>query len=322
MIELSAALLELYSAAQHYDPGNFRTDLLKIVRKNIKYDAGMWGIGRLATDGFTVTPAMVQTLNLDPAFSVEWSQRNYRDPIIRSLPNHIGRAIRVEVAATYQAIPETVEAGRKYGIRSFAVIVTPLARTNDIQWLCLYQPSATLDASDEQLRWLTVLAPHIAEAARINQLLYLDSTAPNILLDATMGIANAATGKLICADEEFSKIFTEECRGFDGNSFPKKLQALIRAELAFIYFGKNINIEGRRDGQLVHLTVRRTNRSNLLSGRERQIASLYTKGKSCRDIAFELNISHATVRNHLASAYKVLQVHDKYALAKRIANHF
>lgn len=278
-------------------------------------------MGRLATDGCTVTPAMVQTLNLDPAFSVEWSQRNHRDPILKSLPHHIGRAIRVEVAATYQAIPETVEAGRKYGIKSFAVIVTPLARPHDIQWLCLYQPSATLNASDQQLRWLSVLAPHMAEAARINQLLHPDSTTPNILLDATMGIANAATGKIICADEEFSKLITEEFRGFEEDSFPKKLQAMIRTELAFIHFGKYINIEGRRNGQLVHLSVRRTNRSSLLSGRVREIASLYTKGKSSRDIALELNISHATVRNHLATAYKVLQVHNKYSLSNRIANH-
>lgn len=52
-----------------------------------------------------------------------------------------------------------------------------------------------------------------------------------------------------------------------------------------------------------------------LTPREAEIARRYARGRSCKEIARDLGLSPATVRNHLTAAYGKLKVSDKAALA-------
>jgi len=54
-----------------------------------------------------------------------------------------------------------------------------------------------------------------------------------------------------------------------------------------------------------------TEKANLLSERERMIAERYAKGETYKEIATALYIAPATVRNHLASIYRKLNVTSK-----------
>jgi DNA-binding CsgD family transcriptional regulator/transcriptional regulator with GAF, ATPase, and Fis domain len=56
-----------------------------------------------------------------------------------------------------------------------------------------------------------------------------------------------------------------------------------------------------------------------LSSREREIATLYAEGKTSKEIADELCISPTTVRNHVATVYRKLQVSNKAELANLTA---
>lgn len=55
-----------------------------------------------------------------------------------------------------------------------------------------------------------------------------------------------------------------------------------------------------------------------LSPREQQIASHYAAGSSYQEIAAELNIAPSTVRTHLATIYRKLEVSSKVELANRL----
>ena len=66
--------------------------------------------------------------------------------------------------------------------------------------------------------------------------------------------------------------------------------------------------------------------SDFLSGhrltkREREIVTMLLKGKSNRDIEKELYISIQTVKNHITSIYKKLNVKNRIALINMIQNH-
>ena len=52
-----------------------------------------------------------------------------------------------------------------------------------------------------------------------------------------------------------------------------------------------------------------------LSGRERQVAALVTRGMKNRDIARELKISENTVKRHLQSVFSKTGTHDRLELA-------
>lgn len=56
-----------------------------------------------------------------------------------------------------------------------------------------------------------------------------------------------------------------------------------------------------------------------LTAREAEIARRYARGLSCKNIARELGLSPATVRNHLSAAYDKLEVSDKATLANLLS---
>ena len=58
--------------------------------------------------------------------------------------------------------------------------------------------------------------------------------------------------------------------------------------------------------------------SNELSPRESQIAESYAAGCSYQEIASDLHIAPSTVRTHLATIYRKLEVSSKVELASRL----
>jgi DNA-binding CsgD family transcriptional regulator len=62
-----------------------------------------------------------------------------------------------------------------------------------------------------------------------------------------------------------------------------------------------------------------SNQLSGLSAREQEIAMLYAEGKTSKEIADELCISPTTVRNHVATVYRKLQVSNKAELANLTA---
>ncbi|RLA31946.1 MAG: hypothetical protein DRR15_12490 [Gammaproteobacteria bacterium] len=55
-------------------------------------------------------------------------------------------------------------------------------------------------------------------------------------------------------------------------------------------------------------------RLSSLSSREREIAILYAKGQTSKEIADDLCISPTTVRNHVATIYRKLEINNKMDL--------
>jgi DNA-binding CsgD family transcriptional regulator len=58
-----------------------------------------------------------------------------------------------------------------------------------------------------------------------------------------------------------------------------------------------------------------------LSLREREVASLYASGKSAKEISNKLCISQTTVRNHVATIYRKLKVRNKTELINLMGKH-
>lgn len=71
----------------------------------------------------------------------------------------------------------------------------------------------------------------------------------------------------------------------------------------------------RDSGQLPHVRIPRPKQ---LSAREHEIACLMYEGLKVKEVAQHLNISDHTVRNHLKSVYKKLQVTSMYEMVRAL----
>ena len=58
----------------------------------------------------------------------------------------------------------------------------------------------------------------------------------------------------------------------------------------------------------------------LLSKREREVASLAASGISNKQIARELNVAEGTIKLHLHRVYRKLRIRSRFALAVRVRN--
>ena len=74
----------------------------------------------------------------------------------------------------------------------------------------------------------------------------------------------------------------------------------------------------RWDGDHVFLALRAREQRDLLTRREREVASAFAAGSSYREVADQLGIAPATVRHHLRASYVKLGVSDKAAFAMRL----
>jgi DNA-binding NarL/FixJ family response regulator len=66
---------------------------------------------------------------------------------------------------------------------------------------------------------------------------------------------------------------------------------------------------------LRRLTLRRLNRFDLLTSREREVARELAAGQSAKEVARTLGLAPATVRNQTQSIYQKLQIDNRAALA-------
>jgi DNA-binding NarL/FixJ family response regulator len=62
------------------------------------------------------------------------------------------------------------------------------------------------------------------------------------------------------------------------------------------------------------MTLRRLNRHDLLTTRERQVAQELALGKSAKEVARTLGVAPATVRNQTQAIYQKLQIDNRAAL--------
>lgn len=181
---------------------------------------------------------------------------------------------------------------------------------------------------------LIFLLPHLVEARRENKL----SAQPR----ATEGGATRrmllcnAQGSLQQADESALALLRTEWPRWSGPALPEPLLRAIElaqqqrtlntqaqgdreggvhaTALQTRYPGKLITVKIIRSNSSVLLELRRRDKTDRLSSRQRDVAALYAQGLSGPQIAEHLGLTPSTVSNHLGLVFKKLGVNNKLQL--------
>lgn len=309
-------LLQIYRSARTCSAAAFQPAVVAMLRSRFRFASMMWGNGLLLPASSEVVPTALHKELLDDEFLRRWAQQVVgRDPAIPLLARQPGRAHAIEVAQFYQGFPELVAFGRQYGIEYFTVIAGPGLEPEHTSWLCLYRPSSMKDPTEADLRWLEAIMPHLAEAWRINVAIHTAAQQSN---PRSFALAEAATARLLVTDDKFKRLLAAEWMGFDGGFVPSPLARYWLDRDAVRFEGKFARFEAKKVTDLVYLSANPVERHAVLSPRLRQVAVMYAKGLSHKEIAQRIGISPATVRNEIAAAYAQLQIHSKLELLVRI----
>jgi DNA-binding CsgD family transcriptional regulator len=318
-LEDDAFLLQVYRAARIGAADDFQRTVVALLRTQFPFGSMMWGNGLLMCDRSAVVPTALHKEGLDDEFLRRWAEEVAGDdPVIPLLARCPNCAHTIEVAQVYRRYPGLVEFGQEFGIESFTIIGGTGLEPEHTSWLCLYRQGSVARPTHAELRWLEAAAPHLAEAWRINAAIHSARHRSN---PRSFALAEGATAKLLSSDDEFKVFLIAEWAEFDGHVVPRCLAQLWLDRDDIFFEGKNVRFHAKRVTNLVYLSASPVVRAcDGLSPRLRQVAGLYVKGLSHKEIAQRIGISPATVRNQIAAAYAQLRIHTKIELLERLGD--
>lgn len=242
-----------------------------------------------------------------------------QDAVLARAFLHRGTSIVADVAAAFPS-QQTLAYCRKYETAHSLAFVSDKSFGPMLPALGLWRAHRRHTYTRQQARNATVLIPHLLQAREINRRLQQGLCAPATTQAAT-ALANH-DGQLYFADPGVVVLLQREWKQWMPPFLPPVLVEALKCSQQQVFVGKTIHVQAQERAGLLHLAIGlRKEDTGALTAAEHRTARLAAQGLQYKEIARELGIAPATVRNQLHAAYRKLGVANKTALAAALASH-
>jgi DNA-binding CsgD family transcriptional regulator len=208
---------------------------------------------------------------------------------------------------------------QRYGHLNNMTITTVSKSHPHGQWLSLYRADKHDHFGQADGRLLEQIMPHLVEALEVNRII---RKVPSAYADSEMVGARAIArtdGTLYHCGKKFAELVLEIWPEWKSGRLPDELMAAIYPNKESILADHAIAISVSTLGNMLLLNLRKVSLLHRLSRRELEVAKLYGKGQSYKEIGLSLDISPSTVRNFLGRIYTKLGVGNKVDLASLLS---
>ena len=312
--KLSIFLLDLYAAAVREPVGRFERSVFLLLEELIPLDAGWTGVAGAGGNRPVIHNSF--THRLPETFFREWLAVMHSDPLADLSRLIIGRANVINMT-TATVDPVFSAWASRFGLAQLMHICAVDGQFGLFGFLSVYRfdPAQPFTAAEAEI--IETVIPHLAAAMRINrtvQLFHLgrDGTGP-----VTRAICDAY-GVIHRADTGFPESIKAEWPDWEGPALPAALCRHLQTTPDAALTGTTCRIGISSVAGLFVLELRPRTLIDRLGARELETIRHFASGASYKEVARQLNISPATVRHHLRSAYKKLGVHDKAQISRLI----
>jgi DNA-binding CsgD family transcriptional regulator len=308
-------LLQLYRGARTLHVDAFQEHAVRLVKPLLRFDLAMWGAGRLTEPGIAVHTLFLHEI---PGEHVaEWQSLNTQDKVIPLVVARPGTPLTFHAPTLFEADEDRAmrEFAARAGWQSAMVTAFVDPQPRVVQWLSLFRRDARHAYTEREQSFASRVVPHFVEALTINRTLHMQSVyGPGADRPGHFAYADG-NGFVYYADAGFTVLLAGEFPSWDGRTLPQPWLDDIALRGRTLCLGRTMSLDARVQGGLVFLRAHALSRIDQLSPRERDVAARFARGHSHKDIARDLELSPATVRHHLKSAYLKLGIHDKAELA-------
>jgi DNA-binding NarL/FixJ family response regulator len=315
-----SVLLSLFRAARELPTAEFELEAVRLLRSEIGFDSANWGSGYTRTQrgGLSVVPVANRSLNIDPEAIQCWASINRADKVIPMVRKSPRTTFNLHAPQVFSRKADLVmrDYTKRFGRQNY--LCTALTSGTDVlfEWFSIYRSDpARLFSESERLRCETFLQ-HLREASEINRLLH-DNRAGSrgaLPVDGRFDALVDSSGRILSVQEGFLEQCSREWPQFDGSHLPPTLMERVFGSGLGIYRGRACAFRGRRVSDLFLISTGTRRATEVLSPRRMDVATQFAQGVSYKRIARNLGLSPATVRNHLASCYRALDVTSRSAL--------
>lgn len=307
-------LLELYRGAREMSVAEFPSFAFGLIKAVLRFDFARYTALDFQQAGATVCTAHVHNEALDTVF--DWEQISRHDTIVPTVLASPGRAVGFHAPTLYAARDKAIMRDfiERTGHRNALVIVMHDAEEGLWKSLSLYRARSNDTYVRRDRLLLEALMPHLLEALRINEALGSLAIQGDAAARASLAIAGL-DGVLHYAGPRFVELMRLQWPQWPSTRLPTCVLDGTFGSGGRGRSGRQIALGIERIGDLLFVRAHALLPAALLSSRERFVAASYGAGRSHKEVARELGLSPATVRNHLQHIYAKLGIGDKAQLA-------
>ncbi|MFT5589434.1 MAG: DNA-binding CsgD family transcriptional regulator [Bradyrhizobium sp.] len=323
-MEISSRLiLDIYDGSQHFSPSEFNEYALNTAKKIVHFDSAVIADFNIAKNKKLTLQALhlhsvplerlqdrpstvgAETVNHNGALSS-------RDDVLKNAFRQRGASIVVDIAKNFSE-PGILKYCRKYETDHSLAFVSRETINEVVPTIALWRAGKKKAYSEDHAGAATLLFPYILQAREINIRL---TQAPMTGLHRSTTVMATLDGCLYFVSQEAIRLLQLEWKQWSPPLLPSVLIDSLKKNQERMFVGTAISVNASVEGNMICLIIAaRTNSECRLTRAEYLVARLAAEGLQYKEIARELDVSPATVRNQLHSAYRKLGVSNKTALA-------
>lgn len=316
-------VLDIYDSAQYCTASDFNEHALNKLKKVIPFDSAVmadcsvtpnreFSIQALHLHAVSVEKLLerqkvvgLEKLNQDGSFSS-------RDAVMKKAYAQRGKSAITDI--TKMALDSDILAYcKKFETAHSLTFVSDATSPGTISTTSLWRATRKNAYQEKHGHAANLLLPHIFQARKINR--RLAAISPAGLHDSSTALANL-NGCLHFVEQKAIQLLQLEWAQWAPPLLPRQLIDSLRQQKEKVFIGASICVKASVQGNMICLVISaRTNNKSNLTAAEYRAARLAVEGLQYKEIARQLDVSPATVRNQLHSAYTKLGVSNKTALA-------
>jgi DNA-binding CsgD family transcriptional regulator len=312
---LSELLLELYAGCHELPMQAFLPHALAIVRRRLSFDSAWWAMSTVAGEAHDIHASYVEGL---PSNMHELWLSIQQDDVI-------GHAVLEQPGCTLNFKPSDVDRtegsrwlARSTGFRHVLCTVNTNPIIGQHHFLALSRHDAEHCFLEPERRLKELLMPHLNATLDINRITELRRMhAQGDARRHPMAVVDRL-GAIHHAEPAFVEQLRQHWPRWWGPRVPAMLlESLNRADDALAH--GDVTVRWSWVGDLALMEISPRSPMDLLSPREREVATRFAAGASYKEVAVGLGMAPATVRHHLRTVYDKLGVADKTGLAHMVS---
>lgn len=320
----SKLLLDIYHCASDAGAADLNDYLLARLKQVIGFDSAVIAdLGYTPETGFMISGLSMHDAPLERFLSRSqvmgqesfdaYGRLQTRDLVLQRAWAQRGRSVHVNLAEL--PLPADLsDYMRRYDTRHSLTFMSPQTAGPSTTMIALWRSTEKNAYDARHTHEADQLFPHVMQARRINRQLAL---APVTEASKTSVALMNFQGCLHFAEQDAVRMLRREWSYWAPPMLPSELITALGQNRARLYLGSMIQVRASLQGNLLCLVIsERPPLPTALSPAERRVAGLAGNGLQYKEIARELGISPATVRNQLHAVYQKLGVADRRGLIR------
>jgi len=312
----SAALLRLGALAHEASAAEFLGQAVSVLRAQIPFARGWWGLGTDLGPGKVPAIYQTQTIGLPDSFTAEWRAIALVDSFAETTLRQAGQVQRFEASQDDDSPAEVAAFSQRHGLHhGMALRIDALASGHGF-FMVVYRDAASAPFDAAEALLFKQLLLHALQLWHQRLRDALSAVAQEEL--ARAAVAALPDGRLLFAGPALCELLWSHWPQWDGITLPPELLAQLRRLPQQLRLPGGTLHASRRGEQLWLLRRAEAGGRPGLAPRKMRVVHLFAEGKSYKEIARELALSPATVRTYLRDAYLSLGVSNKIELGEAL----